>query len=257
MKKLLLFLLFLATPAYAIEIDTAVIGTMWKQEGTVVSPADDVTEVTGVGISEGSDVTFGNMTATKIITTLSGSSSDFNLSAATGILTLKGTSVAAVNSSGNWGYILNATDFTLYGSRKLGFAAGNSAPDVKLIRDSAGILKITDGDSALGDLILGDIEIVGAPSFSGWTTVTGDYTVDSDIFFIECDATLGNISTTLPPIAGVKRGRMLEMKLTSATNGCYFDGNGAETIDGAAGQSITTQYNVISLIAGATEWLIR
>lgn len=60
MKKLLLFLMFLATPTYAIE--TTVVGTMWKQVGSVVSPADDVTSVTGIdggGVSEGSDVTFG------------------------------------------------------------------------------------------------------------------------------------------------------------------------------------------------------
>jgi len=66
MKKLLLFLMLLAIPAYAIE--SAVIGTILKQEGTKILPADDVTEldVSGIictgcggGVSEGSDVTFG------------------------------------------------------------------------------------------------------------------------------------------------------------------------------------------------------
>ena len=73
MKKLLLFLMFLATPAYAIE--SAVIGTMFKQEDTKLLPADDVTEldVSGIictgcggGVSEGSDVGFGNITATSL-----------------------------------------------------------------------------------------------------------------------------------------------------------------------------------------------
>ena len=59
MKKILILLLLLASPVYA--IDMALIGTMWKQEGTVVSPADDVTSVTGIGdISEGDDVIFGS-----------------------------------------------------------------------------------------------------------------------------------------------------------------------------------------------------
>ena len=106
----------------------------------------------------------------------------------------------------------------------------------------------------------GTISIPGAVAFSGISTATVDYAIgnfeDDPTFFIECDATLGNISTTLPPLAD-KKGRLLEVKLISATNGCYLDGNGAETIDGAAGQTITTQYNIISLIAGATEWLIR
>ena len=101
-----------------------------------------------------------------------------------------------------------------------------------------------------------DLIVDGSITFSGFTSISADYIVDTDIFFIECDAALGNISTTLPPVAD-KLGRLIEMKLTSATNGCYFDGNGAETIDGVSGKSITTQYNLISLIAGATEWLIR
>ncbi|MCK5613917.1 hypothetical protein KAR91_69285 [Candidatus Pacearchaeota archaeon] len=104
------------------------------------------------------------------------------------------------------------------------------------------------------------VDLKTGVAFSGISSITADYVIGNFItdptFFIECDATLGNISTTLPPVAD-KSGRLIEMKLTSAANGCYFDGDGAETIDGASGQAITTQYNVISLIAGATEWLIR
>lgn len=106
----------------------------------------------------------------------------------------------------------------------------------------------------------GSSDTGGAVAFSGISTATVDYVIgnfeDDPTWFIECDATLGNISTTLPPFAD-KKGRLLEVKLMSAANGCYLDGNGAETIDGVAGQAITTQYNIISLIAGAAEWLIR
>ena len=54
-------------PAYAIE--TTVVGTMWKQEGTVVSPADDVTSVIGVGggCAEGADCGFANISAGAIL----------------------------------------------------------------------------------------------------------------------------------------------------------------------------------------------
>lgn len=55
----------------------SVIGTMWKQEDTIIYPADDVTKVDfnnlsainmlgGGGVTEGSDVGFGNITATRI-----------------------------------------------------------------------------------------------------------------------------------------------------------------------------------------------
>ena len=50
---------------------------------------------------------------------------------------------------------------------------------------------------------------------------------------------------------------MVEVKLTSATNGCYIDASGAETIDGVAGKEITTQWNTLSLIAGAVQWFIK
>lgn len=60
--------MFLAIPAYAIE--SAVIGTMWKQEGTVVSPADDVTSVIGAGggCAEGADCGFNSITTTTLTT---------------------------------------------------------------------------------------------------------------------------------------------------------------------------------------------
>jgi hypothetical protein len=103
----------------------------------------------------------------------------------------------------------------------------------------------------------GSIEVNGAITFSGMTSIGADYTLDDDIFFIECDATLGNISTTFSTYS-TQRGRMVGVKkIDASANGCYLDGAGAETIDGVTGQAITTQYNTISVIAGALEWLIR
>lgn len=103
----------------------------------------------------------------------------------------------------------------------------------------------------------GTTNVGGAPIFSGWSSISTDYAIDDDIFFIACDAALGNISTTLPAVAGVPKGRMLEVKLTSATNGCYIDANGAETIDGVTGKDITVQWNTISLIAAGSQWFIK
>lgn len=214
--------------------------------------------ITGIGggIQEGADVTFGNMTATKIVTTLSGSSSNFNLSSAAGILSLKGTSIAAVNSSGAWGYILNATDFTLYGSRKLGFAIGNSAPDVKLIRDSAGILKITDGDSALGDLILGNI-IVNSVTFPNMTTIFGDYSAINNMNQILCDATAGDVDIHIVSASDTK-GRIGNVKkIDSSGNSCIIEPAGAETIDGVANKSISTQWGNLTYFSDNSNLLIR
>ena len=104
----------------------------------------------------------------------------------------------------------------------------------------------------------GSLTTSGGLTFSGISSISGNLTMadDEPVWFYDCDATGGDVTVTLPTLAD-NQGKLIEMKLTSATNGCYFDGNGAETIDGSAGQSITTQYNVISLIAATTEWLIR
>lgn len=101
------------------------------------------------------------------------------------------------------------------------------------------------------------LEVEGSVSFKSMTSITGDYTIPSTIFFVECDATLANISTFLPSYTNV-RGKLIEVKKIDASgNGCYIDADGAETIDGASGQAITTQYNVVRMISGSTEWLIR
>ena len=132
--------------------------------------------------------------------------------------------------------------------------------DTGIGRTGANLLSLISGEIEGARIYKNGVDLKVAVAFSGISSITTDYVMGNfttdPTFFIECDATLGNISTTLPPVAD-KKGRLLGVKLMSAANGCYLDGNGAETIDGAAGQTITTQYNVISLIAGATEWLIR
>ncbi|MCK5612982.1 hypothetical protein KAR91_64505 [Candidatus Pacearchaeota archaeon] len=289
MKKLLLFLILIAMPVHAIE--TAVIGTMWKQKGTVVSPADDVTEVTGVGISEGSDVGFGNMTATSLnvsqgtVSNLSigfgdGDTGFFEVNddyldmVVLGIsewrlsnVTLQGTTSGnpALYHSRTGSYTL--PEYSFNGDGNTGLSRG-AEDQVSLIAGGVEVLRsyttysefYPAGSGQVRIYDNGNLDVEGAVAFSGMSSITADYTIgnfaDDPTYFIECDAALGNISTTLPPVAN-KKGRLVEIKLLSATNGCYIDGNGAETIDGAAGQAITTQYNVISLIAGATKWLIR
>ena len=245
----------------------------------------------GGGVSEGTDVGFGNMTATSLTLAIGGTMAAPSLSWGDG-------------DTGFWEYIDDGLAFSVAGQQRLTFftASMRGATDTFQINyqnaksgtnpiyafqgdDNTGLGSAADGQlshiadgvealrnhttysefypSGVGQVAIyddGTISAPGAIAFPGISTVTVDYAVgnfrDDPTWFIECDATLGNISTTLPPIAD-KKGRLLEVKLLSAANGCYLDGNGAETIDGAAGQVITTQYNIISLIAGSVEWLIR
>ena len=87
----------------------------------------------GGGVTEGSDVGFGNITATSlslaggISSSLSGSSSDFNLESAVSSLTIKGATIGLVNSPGAWGVTLNSAALQLYGDRKLEFVTDDSS----------------------------------------------------------------------------------------------------------------------------------
>ena len=239
---------------------------IYNQTGTTANTDLLINRDESLGVGSGTqlliDAQVGGASKFKVANTgamtsgLAGSSATYTLSAPSS-LTIGSPTIGFSNSAASWAALLTSIELGLRGGRAIGFSPDNSASQVGLDYASAGVIKVTDGSSGIGALEIGNVEVKGAPTFSGWSSIGADYSVDTDVFFIECDATLGNISTTLPPIASVTRGHMIEVKLTSATNGCYIDGNGAETIDGVAGKDITTQWNALSLIAAAAQWFIK
>lgn len=221
---------------------------------------------------EGEDVDFDDITATSISLD-AGTGVDPSLNfGGMGIHKFDATNMAH-SFAGVDRWFTNTSDFFHIGVERGGIhnAADTSATIATLIpRWSSRTTGI--GSAGVGQLSLIAEEVEGARiykngvdlkvavAFSGISSIAADYVMGNfttdPTFFIVCDAALGNISTTLPPVAD-KEGRLIELKLVSAANGCYLDGNGAETIDGVSGKAITTQYNVLSLIAGVTEWFIR
>lgn len=82
-------------------------------------------------------------------------------------------------------------------------------------------------------------------------------TLTPETAFVEADATGGAITLTLPPAAGCV-GRMYGVKRVNAgANAVVVDGNGAETIDGAASKSLDSQWACLIIISNGTNWLIR
>lgn len=76
--------------------------------------------------------------------------------------------------------------------------------------------------------------------------------VSTEDYLITADATGGAVTVTLPPVSS---GRVIVVKkLDASVNNVIVDGNGAETIDGAANKALTTQYASIMVMSGATEW---
>ena len=87
--------------------------------------------------------------------------------------------------------------------------------------------------------------------------VVGDspYTITEDDHFIIADASGGAITVNLPPAADVP-GREYVIKKIDATANVTIDGDGAETIDGAATVVLTGQYDTVQIRSDGTEWWI-
>ncbi len=74
--------------------------------------------------------------------------------------------------------------------------------------------------------------------------------------FIIVDATSGAVTVTLPTASG-KAGRMYTIKkIDASANVVTIDGNGAETVDGAANAQLAAQYDVVRVICNGSTWWI-
>lgn len=66
----------------------------------------------------------------------------------------------------------------------------------------------------------------------------------------------GAVTVTLPPVSGT-RGKVYYIKKTDASaNNITLDGNGAETIDGAATVVWNTQWQSYTVVSTGTAWLV-
>jgi hypothetical protein len=94
--------------------------------------------------------------------------------------------------------------------------------------------------------------ISGIGMKQAYVTKTGAYTATNADYVIDC--TSGTFTVTLPASSG-RTGRILIIK-NSGAGTITVDGNGAETIDGAATYSLAVQYATIQIISDGTNWKI-
>ena len=87
-------------------------------------------------------------------------------------------------------------------------------------------------------------------------SVTAAHTASRGEDVILVNATGGAVTVTLPA-AGQYSGLQFIIKKTDASaNAVTIDGSGAETIDGAATQVLTVQYQSITVVSDGTGWQI-
>lgn len=132
--------------------------------------------------------------------------------------------------------LIEQTGFDSFTKRAIGVAASTDIPT----RADADARYVNSGGAL--PLATRTITTTGAPTAT-------DY-------LILCDATSGAITVNLPAVAS-SAGRVLVVKKTDASiNSVTLDGNGAETIDGAATKILATQYAVLNIQCNGAAWWI-
>ena len=132
-------------------------------------------------------------------------------------------------------------------------AAAGATLETFFTRESAGVVNLN------GSLTLdGSLSAAGGVTFSGISSISGNLTMtDTEpVWFYNCDATGGDVTVTLPTLAD-NYGDWIEIRRNSAAKNCIFDGEGGETINGQLTMSTAARYDVLSILAGPSEWMIR
>lgn len=97
---------------------------------------------------------------------------------------------------------------------------------------------------------------IGQGLYVNVRSVSSTTTAASNDYAILVNASGGAVTINLPAAAAAT-GQVLNVKKTDASaNGVTLDGNGAETIDGAATLAWTTQYQSYTVICDGTGWSI-
>lgn len=92
-----------------------------------------------------------------------------------------------------------------------------------------------------------------------WTpqsaTKTANYTVTTSDRLVYADTSGGNVTLTLPAAATPNANTVFSFVKTSASNTLTLDGDGSETIDGAATKAVTTLNARVDLYSTGSTWI--
>jgi len=105
---------------------------------------------------------------------------------------------------------------------------------------------------------LSTLDVTGSVGAAIVTKVFADspYTATSTDYTILADATGGAITINLPTAASSTRRIYVVKKIDASGNNIVIDGDGGETIDGAATQTISVQYRTLMIQSNGTAWFI-
>lgn len=87
-------------------------------------------------------------------------------------------------------------------------------------------------------------------------TISGATTLDTTHYMVLCDVSGGAFTVALPTSVGIEGRVYIIKKIDSSAFAVTVDGNGAETIDGATTQVISTQHNSFTIHSDNANWRI-
>ena len=96
----------------------------------------------------------------------------------------------------------------------------------------------------------------GGATRGTFRSVTTSGSVVSGDYLILADATAGAITMTLPPAAVVPNRIYVFKRINAGANAVIIDGYAAETIDGAATQTLAAQWNSLIIMTNGVAWFI-
>lgn len=117
------------------------------------------------------------------------------------------------------------------------------------------LIRLPVPDPRLQDLVRAiERAIRQATNIGTVTTYSGE--VLSDTYLLLVDATSGPVTVTLPAAAD-HSGRILNIKkIDASANVVTIDANGAETIDGAANETLSSQWESRKIISNGINWYL-
>ncbi len=147
-------------------------------------------------------------------------------------------------------------------------SAGSDTSVIVILSAAAGVdnfevgnndaLVVVGGNDRVGigtDRPVSTLDLNGSMS-AATVEKSANYTLTRSDYFVNCDASGGSFTITLPAVIG-NEGRVYHVKKKdSSGNTVTVDGNSSETIDGAITAVLTTQYESIKIINDGTEWWI-
>lgn len=86
--------------------------------------------------------------------------------------------------------------------------------------------------------------------------VTADDAANLSDDLLVVDATAGAVTIALPAAAGAFGAAFAVKKVDASGNAVTIDANGAETIDGAATVSISTQWETVRVVSDGSGWFV-